>query len=600
MNCPTTAFVTWAHDDQAWEKTIATLVFALREIGVEVDVDLFHVNDPDVNWATFGVRAITENEFTLIAVSPAFKERWEGTNNPRHGAGAAREANALKAIFDENQHAFFKKAKVVVLPGATVADIPLELRAAGQRFEVSSFDLCGLEDLVRTLTRQNAYVPPRVGQVPILPPRFMPDGSSLKELRSHLTQLDHRLRDPAIDDQARRENLDTERITVEAALATVSGRARATGSVRALRASSRWILVAALLMASVIAGAVLLGLPSGGASATSTLRTGPLSLTFASPWHQVASADAGIFPGLKLEHPISLAANAITLEAGSLHDYAAIPGDPPAGLTAQIGRPSEAETVSLGRVPAARDLWMASSDLPSRALFLISTDTDDLALACQFASPTTLSDCAKIAASVQVTGIHVLKPGRQSQIATGITSALLPELAARHASAGLASSRSATRSATAWRLAAVDATAAASLAHMAAPARLKATIGALSLALQREADALSKLAQASNRRVSGLYNNARRDFQRAGDRVSRALAVVRAAGYVASLASLPMPAQSLVADFHGKGTSAPAPGTANAVAPSAVVRPLGTSLPTIHASPKKREYGPTVVTKPIG
>ena len=121
---PRTAFISWAHGDETWERTIARFASQLRAFGVNADVDLFHLNDDDVIWTNYGGQAIQVNEFVLIAVSGAYKERWEGTNDSRVGAGAAREANVMKGLFDDDQRDFFRKVKIVLLPGSTVADIP--------------------------------------------------------------------------------------------------------------------------------------------------------------------------------------------------------------------------------------------------------------------------------------------------------------------------------------------------------------------------------------------------------------------------------------------------------------------------------------------
>lgn len=66
-----------------------------------------------------------------------------------------------------------RKVKVVVLPGATVSDIPMELAATAQRFEVGALDEAGLEDLLRTLAGRPAYVPPPVGTLPPLRPKVV-------------------------------------------------------------------------------------------------------------------------------------------------------------------------------------------------------------------------------------------------------------------------------------------------------------------------------------------------------------------------------------------------------------------------------------------
>jgi hypothetical protein len=167
---PPTAFVSWAHGDGDWQAAIAAFTFKLRELGIEADVDLVHLHDPDVDWTTFGQRAIEVNEFVVIPVSAGYRERWEGTADPGTGAGAAREANVLKSLFNEDQEAFRRKVKIVVLPGASLDDIPRELQPIGQRYAISSLDEAGLDDLLRTLAGRPAFVAPPVGRLPMLPP----------------------------------------------------------------------------------------------------------------------------------------------------------------------------------------------------------------------------------------------------------------------------------------------------------------------------------------------------------------------------------------------------------------------------------------------
>lgn len=60
------------------------------------------------------------------------------------------------------------------LPGASKDDIPVELKAAPQHFEIESTAKQGLEDLLRTLTGQPAYPRPAVGELPLLPPKSWP------------------------------------------------------------------------------------------------------------------------------------------------------------------------------------------------------------------------------------------------------------------------------------------------------------------------------------------------------------------------------------------------------------------------------------------
>lgn len=197
---PPTAVISWAHGDHDWQATIAQFAFRLREFGIDVDMDLWHLHDASVNWSIYGPQAIQEREFVLIPVSAAYRARWEGKAEPGTGAGAAREANTLKGLFDHDQQSFQRKVKIILLPGATVDDIPAELQSSGQRFRVTSLDEAGLEDLLRTLTGQPAYVPPPLGTLPVLPPvlggdvREQPTRDPKDELANAIAQLPERQR----------------------------------------------------------------------------------------------------------------------------------------------------------------------------------------------------------------------------------------------------------------------------------------------------------------------------------------------------------------------------------------------------------------------
>lgn len=175
-----TAFISWAHtpnpdvDQVVWLNTLVTFSTLLRFHGVDADIDLYHQQDSGIDWAHYGPTAIESCQTVIVAVNHAWGERWKGTNSPTVGAGAAAEANALHGLFSENQQVFREKVYLVVLPGASEADIPLELRGLN-RFTVPTLDTEGIDGLLRALTSQPAFVPPRLGSLPILPPREVND-----------------------------------------------------------------------------------------------------------------------------------------------------------------------------------------------------------------------------------------------------------------------------------------------------------------------------------------------------------------------------------------------------------------------------------------
>jgi hypothetical protein len=171
-----TAIVSWAHtsegwtNDQAteWRQQVMALVDALRDNGIDADIDLHHAGD--VDWTRFGPQAIVDRDWVLVALSPSWKERFEGRNDPTVGAGAAAEANALRSIWSEDQTAFRDKLVLLTLPmvrGERL--VPVELHGV-QRFTIEDFANEGLEPLLRLLTDQPAYPLRPVGRIPQLAP----------------------------------------------------------------------------------------------------------------------------------------------------------------------------------------------------------------------------------------------------------------------------------------------------------------------------------------------------------------------------------------------------------------------------------------------
>jgi hypothetical protein len=175
-----TAFITWAHRHssmsteaaQEWERQVAEFATTLRQIGVDVDVDLYHLDDAEVDWTRYGPDAIRGRDFVLVAASPAWKERWEGTNHPAEGAGAAAEADALKGIFQQDQMNFQRRVKIVLLGGQQAGTaVPAELWRLA-RYEIEPEDPDSALPLLRAMTGQPRYLKPPLGAVPILPPAF--------------------------------------------------------------------------------------------------------------------------------------------------------------------------------------------------------------------------------------------------------------------------------------------------------------------------------------------------------------------------------------------------------------------------------------------
>jgi hypothetical protein len=161
----------WDHEREAkWCMTVLQFAMLLCEMGIDADVDQFHDGDASIDWTRFGPRAAQESDFVILAFTSAYRDRWEGRNEPTEGAGAVREADELLGQFESNQEAFQERVKTVILPGASSADIPNQLHRLS-RFKVNELNEKAVEDLYRVLTGQPATPKPPVGPLRRLPPR---------------------------------------------------------------------------------------------------------------------------------------------------------------------------------------------------------------------------------------------------------------------------------------------------------------------------------------------------------------------------------------------------------------------------------------------
>jgi hypothetical protein len=169
-------FISWAHRDStmtdaeadAWRDQVLALAERLNNLGCNVKLDKLEQRR---DWSRWGPRMIEVCDLTLIVMSKAYRQRWDGDNLPTEGAGTAREINNLKGRFDENQEAFRSSIIVILFPEIPEKTIPYEIRGCVEFCRVSPIDGEGMEELIRLITEQPEFVLSPRGEVPELAPR---------------------------------------------------------------------------------------------------------------------------------------------------------------------------------------------------------------------------------------------------------------------------------------------------------------------------------------------------------------------------------------------------------------------------------------------
>jgi hypothetical protein len=166
---PRTALVSWAHRNPGWSDAeaegwiLSVVRFAslLCENGIDAELDLWHESDTRIDWTRWGQQQVRDRDLVVIVMSRAWKERWEGTNSPKQGAGAVAEADALKGRFNNDQSEFQRRTIVVLLPGVSDDLIPFDLHRLN-RVRIERLDPDGIAGVVRLFSGKPRFVKPEV------------------------------------------------------------------------------------------------------------------------------------------------------------------------------------------------------------------------------------------------------------------------------------------------------------------------------------------------------------------------------------------------------------------------------------------------------
>lgn len=159
---PMTAFISYSHEgeepDGPWMTLVRKFAKALTDNGIAVELDQWgeHLNR---DWSIWGPSAVDRADIVLCLASPDYRNKWMASS----GSGAADEARTIRS-----KRATGKKVSFVVLPDRSDADIPDDM-AAFHRYNVPAVTDSGLEELIRALTGQPRFPPPKLGSVPKLP-----------------------------------------------------------------------------------------------------------------------------------------------------------------------------------------------------------------------------------------------------------------------------------------------------------------------------------------------------------------------------------------------------------------------------------------------
>jgi hypothetical protein len=162
--------VTYAYDSSDHEDDVIRLCELLYENGVDIWLD--KLVRERLNWAHLTLARIQTADYVLAVASPGYQRAGDGQASPDEHPSLQAEIGVLRELLQENRSTWTRKILPVLLPGRSVADLPMFLHPRNEtHYRVSEFTVVGASSLIQLLTDQPAYRLPEPGDAPNLPPR---------------------------------------------------------------------------------------------------------------------------------------------------------------------------------------------------------------------------------------------------------------------------------------------------------------------------------------------------------------------------------------------------------------------------------------------
>jgi serine/threonine protein kinase len=379
--------------------------------------------------------------------------------------------------------------------------------------------------------------------------------------------------------------------------------------VEPARASNRhWRLAfagCAGILILVTAVVVLTAGDGSGNAVLSSARSGPLRLTYQSPWRVRLGSLPGAFA---LSSPILLGSGEVTLAAGPVTHSAPVPGGSPPQLVARFGKPASQRNIKIADNSATLYSWRLRAGRRLVTL-VIATTRADLALTCAAsrASPASaLASCTRLAATATITGVQLLPPGPDTKLDASLNSDLAPVAAARAHLSGLSTTNLPARAAPAAAIARLERATIRTLNNLRPPQRNARALSNLTDALGAEASAFALLGHAARTNKGSAYANASADLTAASRTFSTAANALSAQGFklaplqilkVPGVPPRPQPPAKASSSASAGAGSTPLP-TASTVSPTTSTPQATYSAPAHAYSPPPTQSSPTPAQHP--
>jgi len=175
---PPKVFISYSHDSPAHSARILAFATALRDDGIDVELDQFHT-DEIIDWPRWCNEQISRDcsDFVLCVCTEEYNRRIEGKVRPQKGKGVYWEGSLLDDdIYDEKGN---RRIIPVLFDDELEAAIPRFLRGwTFCRLRDFTLDDSGYEHVIRILTNQARVEKRPLGTVPDLPSHPLPPATT--------------------------------------------------------------------------------------------------------------------------------------------------------------------------------------------------------------------------------------------------------------------------------------------------------------------------------------------------------------------------------------------------------------------------------------
>jgi hypothetical protein len=162
-------FISYSHDSPEHSERVLSLAWALRNNGIDVDLDQFH-KEEIVDWPRWCNEQTSRehSDFVVCVCTPEYKRRLDGHVPPEKGKGVYWEGSLIDDdVYDE-------KGNIRLIPilfdDEAESSIPRFLRGWTHcRFRQFALNDAGYEHLIRILTGQASVEKNPLGTIPMLP-----------------------------------------------------------------------------------------------------------------------------------------------------------------------------------------------------------------------------------------------------------------------------------------------------------------------------------------------------------------------------------------------------------------------------------------------